>query len=1236
MADLPDIGVDWPDLSRPEPPPPPDLTPPPGATPAPDAAPVPADQPSVADAPALSPSMPGDEPTTADDGDQGDQTLLATIDPTEPLRYSYSIEGLGDAADDLLHERFDALSVLRAGERERANVAQIRRRGRTDATLLDELLRARGYYDSRTRLDFRAGTTATEIRAILAANPGDPYLLAAVDLDGLSGDEPGMAALRALFTVKPGDRADVDTINTATAALRTGLLDRGYPFVDVSEPVLVVEHERHSATLNMTVETGGFRRIGRILVNPDAPFDARHVAVIGRFAPGDPYNQEDMVDLNRALIATGLVSQITITPKPGATDELVDLDLHLGRAPVHTIAGEIGYGTGEGARVEASWQHRNFFPPEGTITLRGVLGQQEQSVTATLRRANFGRRDRVLNLELSAANLDQPAYQARIAGIGASLERQTNLIFQKDWAWSLGAELRVSDERDLYGADLVPRRRTYLVAALPTGINYDDSDDLLDPRKGFRLGARVSPEVSLQGSVFSYIRMQFDGSYYLQASERVTIAGRGRLGTIVGASRDRIAPTRRFYAGGGGSVRGYSYQAIGPRDANNAPLGGRSLGELSLEARFRFGTADQFGVVPFVDAGTISSEPWPSIKEMRVGGGRRLPLLQQLRADPHRRGHAAQSAAGRSAHRRLCLAGPGLLMAADEPLPVEATPQAPPPKRKRRWSRLSFAFLAFLLLLVALAGGALRWIDSQAGHRLLLSRLTGFQPPSGLRITVGSIEGSLFKHAWLRDVRFYDGQGQFARIEAAEVQWYPLAWFANRLDIDKLHVTSAELARLPKFKPSGTRQSILPGFDIRLMDLRIDRLALGAPVTGRAHVVRGGGRIDVRGRRAVINLSANALDGADTVRLSLDSRPDDGRFDIDAVATAPQGGVIAGPRRPHRAARAGHQGRWQLGALAWPAGGVQRAACAPMSPSTRAKAIMCCTGRSPRSGRSRALALQRADWPCSTPTCALRTGCSRARQTSAWTASSSPRRAASIWRARPSTICWSMRAPPILARVAPNLAGRDAVLKGAPLRTLRAGAAGCPVHPGRTAPGRLHGVRPQAQRRGQAGRGWRRLADQARHRRHSHGQCDARRAPARRRCAGPCPLFGRHLPARGDADPGGPASTRGLRGELETTSGRLDLALTGSMTGLELQGFGRVDVDAVLRLARPPRGTLGFSGTARAVMQRLDNAFLHTLGGGLPTLTTSLALGPGGRLDLAQPACRGAGPDADRRGLSRP
>jgi translocation and assembly module TamA len=592
MAAMPDLGLDWPDLG--------------------------ADEPQDPDEPAE--PVDADLPPPEDDPEIADAALLARLDPAASLRYSTVVEGLGEAGSDIVVQRFDMLSALKAGERDTANIAQIRRRGQSDATLLDDLLRAEGYYDSRTALDFRAGAGSEAIVAVLAANPGMLFRLGAIDLDG-PGELTADPALRDLFAIAPGDPAQIDRIKAATENLRGGLLERGYPFSSVSEPVLVVDHERGSATLNMTVETGGFRRIGQIRVDDGAPFGARHVAVISRFRPGDPYRQSDLADLDRALIATGLVSQVTIRPEPGAAADLVDLRLTLSKAPVHTIAGELGYGTGEGLRAEVSWQHRNFFPPEGALTLRGVLAEQEQSVSATLRRANFGVRDRVLNVQFSLANLDQPAYQARTVGISASFERQTNLIFQKDWTWSLGVELQLSDESDLYGADLVPRRRLFTIGALPTGINYDGSDDLLDPRRGFRLGLRLSPELSLQGGAFSYVRAQADGSFYIHASDRMTIAGRGRLGTIVGASRDRIAPTRRYYAGGGASVRGYSYQAIGPRDANNDPIGGRSLGEIALEARLRFGSQGQFGVVPFIDAGTISSKPWPGIKEMRVGAG---------------------------------------------------------------------------------------------------------------------------------------------------------------------------------------------------------------------------------------------------------------------------------------------------------------------------------------------------------------------------------------------------------------------------------------------------------------------------------------------------------------------------------------------------------------------------------------------------------------------------------------
>jgi translocation and assembly module TamA len=217
---------------------------------------------------------------------------------------------------------------------------------------------------------------------------------------------------------------------------------------------------------------------------------------------------------------------------------------------------------------------------------------------------------------VAASNARRTAYDARTLQVGANIERQTNLLWQKQWTWNAGVELLASDERDSVGQGF--GRRTYFITALPALLGYDGSDDLLDPRRGFRLTARLSPEVSLQGAAFSYARVQMDASGYLQVSQGVTLAGRMRLASISGARNFNIAPSRRYYAGGGGSVRGYSYQAIGPRDQSGDPTGGRSLTEFSLEARIRRGA---FGFVPFLDGGNVYTGSLPSFQGLRLGAG---------------------------------------------------------------------------------------------------------------------------------------------------------------------------------------------------------------------------------------------------------------------------------------------------------------------------------------------------------------------------------------------------------------------------------------------------------------------------------------------------------------------------------------------------------------------------------------------------------------------------------------
>jgi translocation and assembly module TamA len=564
MAALPEIGVDWPDL----------------------------------------PAMPA-------------ATTAADTDAVAERRYGWRIEGGDAVSTPLLRQRFAQNSTLKANDGSTANAAQLDRRAREDAALLLSLLRAQGYYDATVTTRVEPGTRP---EVVLEAAPGGLYRFADVTLAGVAAAGDKAADLRTAFAVKPGDPVDADAVVAGQAAITGAAGREGFPFARIGDPAIVVDRAAKTATLDLAVAPGAERRFGDIVALPgNRVFGPDHVAEIARFRRGETFDQVQLDDLRRALIQTGLVSAVTLRPVDGVAPGTVDIAVKLDPAPVHTVAGEAGYGTGEGARLELSWTHRNLFPPEGALTIRSVLGTREQLSSLVYRRNNFHARDRVLTLQAAAAHQNRDAYDAKTYSLTGTLERQTNIFFQKTWTWSLGAELLASDERDVIVATGQPRRRTFFIGALPTSLIYDGTDDLLNPTRGFRLGGRLSPEASLQGSVFGYARTQVDASLYRTVRSGVVLAARTRLGTILGAPRDAVAPSRRFYAGGGASVRGYVYQSIGPRDPNNDPIGGRSLTEFSIEARVRaFGN---FGIVPFFDAGNIYTSPLPRFSDFRYGAG---------------------------------------------------------------------------------------------------------------------------------------------------------------------------------------------------------------------------------------------------------------------------------------------------------------------------------------------------------------------------------------------------------------------------------------------------------------------------------------------------------------------------------------------------------------------------------------------------------------------------------------
>lgn len=530
------------------------------------------------------------------------------------LRYRTEVQGLSEI--DLM-DRFRELSVLEQNK-DIDNLAQLDRRAREDVQLIDRLLRSEGYYGGRTDVDIQPASTADGRATVtLTVDPGPRYTFDRIEL--ATPPSAPRDLIRETLGLKPGDPIDAAEVQAAEDRVRVRLPELGYPFAIVGDREIEVDHETRTGSYRVPVVTGRQARIGALRLEGERLFGERHLARLTRFKSGDLYDSRDMEDLRRALIATGLFGSVGVRASETDRPDVVDIVVATTAAPQRTVAGQAGYSTGEGFRVEGSWQHRSFFRPEGALTARGVVGTQEQRLAGEVRFNNWRGRDRILLLRSEASNEDREAYQARSFTLGASLTRETNLIWQKKWYYSVGAELVTTDERDTDVERNISRRRTFFIGALPSSLSYDGTDDLLDPKRGFRLTGRVSPEASFQDSAFGYLRAQVEASGYLPVGEETRVlAGRVRVGSIFGAERDRIAPSRRFYAGGGGSVRGFGFQDIGPRDAFDDPIGGRSLAEASVEGRVRFG---DFGAVAFIDSGQIYTSTLPRFDSFRFGAG---------------------------------------------------------------------------------------------------------------------------------------------------------------------------------------------------------------------------------------------------------------------------------------------------------------------------------------------------------------------------------------------------------------------------------------------------------------------------------------------------------------------------------------------------------------------------------------------------------------------------------------
>ena len=552
---------------------------------------------------------------------------------TPEIRYAVEIDGFGKTG---LEDEFRGESALVDGKGRADTAAMVQARAHEDEALAVRLLYSQGYYDATALASL--DQSGDGLKAVLSVTPGKRYKIGDIVINAGPTVPPGL--VRDSLPLKTGDYIVAADVESAEANVGVKLPENGYPFAKVGERDILLDPATITGDYTLPVDVGprgSFR--GITTSGRKQAFGADHMKVISRFKPGELYDSRKVDDLRRALVATGLFSSVAVDPvrtnEPGPDGtEYVDLHVDQEAGPPRTLAGELGYGTGQGFRAEATWTHRNLFPPEGALIGKVIAGTQEQGVSGTFRRSNAGKRDKTFQTGVLLNHQNYDAYEAFTAGLNISWSRQSTPIFQKRWTYTYGAEILLSNEQTTIDPATAEKRRlTYFIGSLPVQLGYDRSNDLLNPTKGFRANLRVSPEASLQGNVSPYVRGTFDLSGYYPVSDALVIAARTRLGTISGASRDQIAPSRRVYAGGGGSVRGFGYQELGPKDVNDDPVGGRSVNEFAVEGRYRFGN---YGVVAFVDAGQVYESAIPKFSDIRYGvglGGRFYTDFGPFRAD---------------------------------------------------------------------------------------------------------------------------------------------------------------------------------------------------------------------------------------------------------------------------------------------------------------------------------------------------------------------------------------------------------------------------------------------------------------------------------------------------------------------------------------------------------------------------------------------------------------------------
>ncbi|PKP83492.1 MAG: hypothetical protein CVT79_01435 [Alphaproteobacteria bacterium HGW-Alphaproteobacteria-18] len=505
-----------------------------------------------------------------------------------------------------------ANALLNTGQPAPRSVLEKRNRAQTLARSVEDLLASEGYLAAQVSYE---DLTTLENSAVLTVDTGPLFTISTVALTGADtlDAETRQIIDRHLATLPKGAIARTADVEKVETELVTVLLARGYAFATSPGIDALASREDADVEITYTIDPGPLVRLGDLVSDETDPRSQKAIQVLKTWREGATYNPRTMDRLRSRLRSSGLYEGIgVVVSREPEEDGYHTVSLTLAEAKPRSISFGVTASTTEGIGADALWERRNVTGRADKVTVRAEAATLSRSLKAGYERPNIGRFGRTLTTEAGVRQEETQAYDLDGVKVAATLSQP----FTRQITLSVGAAIdatRITDQR----TRIYLGEREQVTFSIPVTAAYTDVGDPLDPQDGIRAFASVESGVSVGNGTPGYTRMQISGATYRKIADDLVAAVRAEYGAFSGSNA--VPTDRLFFAGGGGTVRGYEYQSLSPTDSFGEFLGGRGLFSASAELRWR--RSERFGYAAFVDVGAASEDAGSVFGESKASAG---------------------------------------------------------------------------------------------------------------------------------------------------------------------------------------------------------------------------------------------------------------------------------------------------------------------------------------------------------------------------------------------------------------------------------------------------------------------------------------------------------------------------------------------------------------------------------------------------------------------------------------